>query len=734
MLTATLALVLAAPASAAPASAAPPAAAVAAGAAAVPLTTPAPEDEAEPTPDEEDEPGEPLQVVIDRLTPSTLPANDEEVVVAGTITNVDDGPWSELAVYLLTSPQPITTPDDLDTAVASDPVVEIGERIVTPGLFQTVPDLAPGESTRFRLAVPGRSLLASRAPGVYWLAVHVLGTNEEGRIEGADGRARTFVPHVTDPEARTGLALGLQVRRHVVRAADGTLQFERVWGRQLRGRLDRLVRLARTARAGSAAWPLTWLVDGAVTNAARSLAAGNPAIDLVASGAEVTGPADTPTDEEEAAEQAADDPVARDAARWLTRLSASAQAATVLALPYGDLDVSATTGTSTSAADLVELALDQGRTALAEVDVDSDPVVAPPGGWIAPDALAVLDPDVRVVLGEEALPGEAAPGRTVRSAPRGGGLTTAPAYQDLFGPRPGPVNTALAVRQRVLAAAALRALSPDRQDPLVVLLPPQWEPGKAWRSARFFEGLDVPWLSPVALEDLLDPDAVGSAVVDGEDLVYPEEQAEAELPAYAVAATDQLLDVTRTLEDLLAANDSPTGQQLERQSLLTSSYWSRPFPGVATRRAREAAGRVEDWLSRVSIRGPDFVTMSSERGTIQVTLVNGLDQPITVGLAADASGAPLTLTLPDPVDLPPGGRQAMDIEADVLDIGVHQVTLQPVSETGRPLGEVSTLSVRSSQVGLILWVIMAVGAVTLFGAITVRTIRRVRAARRRRTA
>ena len=50
------------------------------------------------------------------------------------------------------------------------------------------------------------------------------------------------------------------------------------------------------------------------------------------------------------------------------------------------------------------------------------------------------------------------------------------------------------------------------------------------------------------------------------------------------------------------------------------------------------------------------------------------------------------------------------------------------------LGEVSTLSVRSSQVGLILWFIMAGGAVTLFGAITVRTVRRVRAASRRRRA
>jgi hypothetical protein len=677
----------------------------------------------------------PLEVVIERLTPSTLPDRDQQVVVSGRVTNTDDGPWSELAVYLLTSAEPITSAAELDEAVASDPALEIGERIVTPGLFQNVPDLEPGESARFRLEVPGRSLLASRAPGVYWLSVHVLGTNVDGRIEGADGRARTFLPHVPDVEAEADLALGVQVRRHVVRASDGTLEFDQVWRRQLRGRLDRLVRLARSARTGSNAWSLTWLVDGAVTDAARSLAAGDPTVDLVASGAEVTGPAEEPSDEEAAAEEATNDPTARLAERWLARLTAAAQPVDVLALPYGDLDVSAVAGDDTG--DLLEIAFDQAEAALSEIELASQPVVAPPDGYLAPDALAALGPDLRVVLGEQALPPDDS-GDTdqprVLAAPRGGSLTTAPPVEGVWGPEPGPVGSALAVRQRLLADAALHALSDQDDQPLVALLPPMWEPGKAWRAARFFDGLDVPWLSPVSLAGLLDPSVVGSEVARADELAYPDEQAEAEVPAYAVAATEQLLELTRTLEDLLTDSDSPTGQQLERQALLTSSYWSRAFPGVATQRARDAALRVDDWLGRVSIRGPEFVTMSSERGSIQVTIVNGLDQPVTVGLAADASGAPLTLTLPDPVDLPPGGRQAMDIEADVLDIGVHQVTLQPVSETGRPLGEVATLSVRSSQVGLILWFIMAGGAVTLFGAITVRTVRRVRAASRRRRA
>lgn len=696
---------------------------------------------------EGDESATPLRVVIDRLRPSTLPDPDEELVVTGRVTNTDDSTWSDLAVYVLTSAQPMTTREELSEAVSSDPALEIGDRLIDPGLFQKAPDLEPGESTRFRLEVPGRRLMVSREPGVYWLAVHVLGTGREGRIEGADGRARTFLPHIPDVDAGTRLALGAQIRRKVVRTADGRLRFEQLWAKQLgSGRLDRVLRLSAAARveptraAGArppgrptdAGWPLTWLVDGAVVSAAQSLAGGNPRIDLVAEGgAEVTGPGDDPTEDEAAAAAAADDPVAQRAAEWLDRFTRAARGATVLALPYGDLDVSA--AATNGEDDLPTLALDEGRAALQAVDVPAAPVVAPPDGYLAPEAAQAFDPDVRILLAREAL-GEDGPGPTgVLAAPRGGSLTTTPTPQDLFGPTPAPTNAALAVRQRLLADAALHALSADRDTPLVALLPPTWEPGKSWRRARFFDGLDVPWLSGISLATLLDPAAVGSATTRGDDLVYPEEVAATEVPAYAVAATSLLLERSLTLQELITG-DSTAASRLSRQALLTSSYWSRPFPGVATERARDAAMRVDDWLGRVSIRGPEFVTMSSERGSIQVTLVNGLDQPVTVGLAADAGGAPLTLTTPDPVELPPGGRRAMDIEADVLDIGVHQVTLQPVSESGRPLGQAATLSVRSSKVGLILWFIMAGGAVTLFGAITVRTVRRVRSARRRRRA
>lgn len=741
---------------------------------------------------EPEEPEEPLRVVIDRLRPAVVPT-EGDLVVTGTVTNVSESRWTDNKVYLLTSTDPMTTEDEIDDAVASDPDIEIGDRLIDPGLFQVAPDLEPGDSTRFRLVVPARRLLVSGEPGVYWLGIHVLGTDETGRIEGADGRARTLLPLVPD-RATTRLALGMPFRRHVVREADGTLLYDQLWAAQLRsGRLERVRAFAasalpdadedstdpprrprrdgagsgsgsgsgsgggsstgtgagREARGGDSAaareavaddapdgWPLTWLVDGALLDAADSLSAGNPAIDLASDGSnEVTAPDDEPSEEETAARAAEDDPAARAATRWVDRFVADARRTSVLALPYGDLDVSAAAD-GTQGPEIVSIALNQSQSVLSARGVSSAPVVAPPSGYLSPEGLGVLDPDLRVILGRAAIPEdlEDPDDPTVFAAPRGGALTTVPSDEGIWGPGPGRTHSALAVRQRMLAEAAVHALSEDAAEPLVTVLPALWDPGRDWERSEFFDALAAqPWLDGVSLSSVVDPAAVGSVTVRGDDLVYPDEEVLEEVPAYAVAASAALVDRSLTLQDLLT-DDAGLGERVDRQALLTSSVWSRTFPGVATQRARDAVTRVDDWLGGVSIRGPSFITMSSESGTFQVTLVNGLDQAVTVGLSATVSGGPLQLTTPDPVDLPPGGRRPMRIEADATDIGVHQVTLQPVSQTGRALGQTSTLSVRSSKVGMILWFIMAGGGAALFGAITVRTVRRLLARRRRRTA
>jgi hypothetical protein len=690
-------------------------------------------DEPGEEPDEESEeapepavPADPLAMVIDRVTPAVMPQRGR-LVVTGSILNRSETEWTELSVYLLTSTEPITDAAALEEAAASDPRTDVGDRLVDPGLYVDVSDLMPGESTRFRLSVPRSELLVSGAPGVYWLGVHVLGASDGARLEGADGRARTFLPLVPRRTLGTRLALGLQLRRHTVRSPDGRLVGAEQWADDLApsGRLDRLVRLSRSA--GS--WPLTLVVDPALVDAARSVARGNPALGLDgagpaggsaredgAAGGTGSGAGDAPGEE-------AEEPSAstRAAQRWIETFAQEADRRPVLAVPYADLDVSAVL--RYGARELFTRAATISRDLLATLDVESSPVVLAPGGYLAPTALEEVDDATPVVLGTGAVEG-ATPG-SVLERPGGGRVLVAPDAATVRGPGPTGVLSALGVRQRLLADAALHVLSDDSDEPLVRLLPGAWDPGPGWRRARLFASLDQPWLSGTTVTGVLGSPATATL----EEVAYPEAAEDAEVPVGTVRAAEELVDGGVVLEELLTRNEV-VDDLVTRQALTAPSVWSRARPRLAAARARDALGRVEGWLDDVSVRSPAFVTMSSESGTFTVTLVNDLDQPVTVGLRATVTGGRLELQAPDPVELLPNGRGAMRIDATAGDIGVHEVTLQPVTDVGTPVGQETTLSIRSSRVGLILWVVMAAGSGVLLVAIVLRVRKRIRQRRR----
>jgi hypothetical protein len=589
---------------------------------------------------------------------------------------------------------------------------------VDPGLFVDAGDLAPGERTSFRLEVPVDRLGISGAPGVYWLGVQVLGSSDLGRDAAADGRARTFLPLVPERNDGTKLALGLQLRNHTVRASDGRLEYLEGWQATFAegGRLRRLLDLAESAPSDR---PLSLVVDPALVDSARSVVQGNPAIEM-APAAEGDGAGG---DEGGGEGAEGEQPPEEAAAQWIDDFFSEAEGASVFALPYGDLDVSA--ALRHGAPDLLTAAFASSTQLLAEQDVSASPILLPPSGLLAPSAVAALEPALPVVLAPQALVGTPDPSLPVLNRSDGGRILVAPLPEDMWGPFPGDERSALAVRQRLLADAALHALSPARDEPLVRFLPPGWDPGDGWRRARFFQGLDVPWLSSVDVADVLDDLSTAPSVDPDENLDYPDAESDAELPLPAVLSTESLVAQGSIVEELVT-DDSAVDEAIVRQALLTSSVWSRWRPGLAAERAVAARDRVSGWLDEVTVRGPAFVTMSSESGTFQVTIVNGLNQRVTVGLRASVPGDDFQLSTPEPVELAPHSRGAMRIDASSTDIGVHLVTLQPVSREGTPLGQPTQVSIRSSRVGRILWIVMIVGGTALFAAIVLRIWRRVR--------
>jgi hypothetical protein len=673
----------------------------------------------------------PLAVSIESLTPSTVPRSGT-VTVTGEITNRSESVWTDLKVYLFASAEPMTTSEELEEATATPETLEVGGRITAPGLYDEVEDLAPGESTSYTLSVPRGELPFDRA-GVYWLGVHVLGTNEEGRLEGADGRARTFIASMAPGGPRTSLAVVVPLREEVARRSDGRLVRVGAWNRLL-GEDGRLARLLGLARTGSGV-PLTWVVDPAVLEAARSLAEGNPAFDLA--------PTDEPTPDEPTPEESpspedivtespgpvdgggSDDPSdevsrvaaeAQQAADWLTDFTDLGRQQTVLTLPYGDVDVA--TLLRGEFGDTYDRAVELGSLTMADLDLDTRPVVAPPDGLLPNAALWKLDPRTSLMLSEGAVDTEA----TKVRLSRGHEAIVSSDVARVGGPTPTPAFDALALRQRILGEAAVHALSETTSQPLVVPVPERWNPGADWEDAAFFDGLDVPWLR---LVDVPYAAAVSAADDHEGSLAYPRRARRSEIPVANVLATQELNVAGSILSDLLTRNDS-VDEEVGRAAMLGSSTTARSRPHRALVRTRGISEEVHNRLRRVYVEGSPLVTMSSETGNFSVTVINGLREPVTVGIDVETGSEDLAIRAPDLVSLGPGQRASVRLTAVATGTGVHSVRIVPTTEDGRPLGRSTRVKVRSSQVGLVIWLIMGTGGIVFVAAIGARIVRRVR--------
>jgi hypothetical protein len=663
----------------------------------------------------EDDAPSPLTVTLEQLTPSTIPAKGR-VVLAGTIRNDSSELWSAVNVHPFISETPMTTRDELAAAAASDPAPEVGTRLFKDGQFAPIGDLLPGQSAPFRISLPARDLPISGAPGVYWIGVHALGQDTAGRDGVADGRARTFIPLV-DPKARGSVALVVPVRERVRRDRIGKLLDTSDWSAALAddGRLERIAGLLDSAGGV----PATMLVDPAVIDAVASIAGDNPELSLGPPGSTTKSPSPSPSPSPSQASGDAS-PASRtvdrldatdraNATRWLAQLKTASTLQTVLGLGYADPDTAALARQRPS---LIGLAAKESATAFEQLGIEAVPTVAPASGWLDDEALPSVPPGTMVLVSDHAAPRTRSHWRT-------------PEDQDLVfsddqaadgGPGPTPALDALAVRQRIVSDAALRALDGTRA-PMVVELPPGWDPGPSWQSADFFSGLTLPWLDLVRI-DRASPE--NTPTFDAA-LGYPAAERRAEVGPANVSATRSLVSTGTVLGQLLRSTNDVRRTLIGIALEAVSSHARRdPARARAEVLATDTAMRAR--LGKVSVIGTDFVTLSGGSGTLTVTLVNDLDQPVTVGIEPRSSSPDVRIHTPKPLEMAPGQRTVLRLKATASSIGVHEVTLTPVTTEGTELGTSLTFSLRTSQVGRLIWGVLMGGAALL----VVMILRRIR--------
>lgn len=687
---------------------------------------------------------EPLQLTLDQLSPLAIPRRGA-LVVSGVVTNTSSDVWTDIGLYPLTSPAPMTTPAELSEALASDPALPVGDRITSLGPLDVIDRLEPGDSAPYTLRVPRRLLQITGEQGVYWFAVQALGAVDGVRDEGAvaDGRVRTFVPLISPRERRSvALSLVVPLRRTLAFRADGRVADVEGWAADLSpdGRLSRMLAIGENSPQ-----PITWLVDPAVIQAVAQIADHNPGYNLgdfdaaaaaapssstdPSTGSEDPSPGGDPSEQpappQQVAPRGATDEQAKVADTWLRTFRSVVAGDELLALPFGDLDVAAA---STLDPDTYALARAAGSDVLKSLDLVARPAVAPLSGTLPADALPMLDPQDLVLLTPGALTeidgsGSAyAAAESMRVADRL--IVRSPWVPE--GPAPGDPRMVVGTRQLLAAEAALTLIGrPDDPRPsLTFQLPSTWEIADA---APLFAGWsEQSWLTLRGL----DGNAATAPSTDG-PLTYPDRQIDRQLDPAAFSAAHELHRRVDVLGAVLL-DDQGLAPQIARSSLAALSYADRNTPYVS----RLGTAATTDWLNRqfdrITVTVPRSLLVPGKAGRLPVSVRNGLNHTVRVKVAATGDttmSAPATQAL----ILGPGESLSPVLQVNASGIGIHYLTVDVADVDGNTLTSSRPVPVRSTvRVGGIVWAIMGVGAALLFTAIAIRLSRRFLAWRRTR--
>jgi len=643
-------------------------------------------------------------VTIEQLRPSSL-VPGEPVVVSGTVTNLDPHRWKDLQAFLVVDSAPMTTREELDALLASPADSYNGDRIGarpgdedTKGLYDNdISPLAPGASTRYEVSVPYSELNLTGTPGVYTVSIHVLGERvDQGRLDGADGRARTLVPHLDEEQDATGLSVVIPLHYPLERAADGAytdldeLIDSVSYGGLLRNRLD-LIPAASTAQA-------TLMVDPALIDALSDTAAG------------VTGPPVPGADDRRRAEEDADstadtaDQVA--AEEFLSRLELAATRSNVLVEPYGQADLTALEERPRLR---LQRTLERVEQRVFEGFALPGEAVVRPAGELVPTALDRIARRRLVLVSSDQVErwtaGDGPRGLVLDEEGRRVPVLVADAALEAGGPAPGPSDGPLQLRQRVLAEAALQSVAGE--PPGLLFLPSEdWDPGPGTLGADLFDQLDTPWTYPASLPSLDGPGA--RARIRAADV-----RAAPPLPPYVLRTAAALRRRAKIYESVTGTRDTLV-PYYEQAAALALSSKLRSDPENARRLALESRAMVDAQLDLITVEGPEFVTLSSDAGFFPITLTNGLDHPVTVGAVISDDDGLLTVVEVEPQLLEPRSQVTLTVSVEAPSVGVTTVKVRLVTESGLRFGDRAAFPLRSSMVGTVIWYAMgAVGAFIL---------------------
>jgi hypothetical protein len=698
--------------------------------------------------------------------------------VTGRVVNVGDRPITKLGVRL-----------QRDEPLASDyaALAAVDQAPEAPHVTRFSPlrnDLGPGQSTPFELDVPLRGgaeleSLQISEPGVYPLLVNLNGKPDFG------GTARLasvplLLPVLGLPPAGRGAPPGPAVQRPAKPvpftvvwplaaqpARVPTAPGEPITIRSTDAKTDPMAtELAPGGRLDGLLGALEQVVPPGSPLAGSVCVAVDPllleTVNGMIGGYRVAHPAGI-----------SQGSGAQDARSWLDRLRRVVQGRCVLPLPYADpdmvalsrggltelealatatgvrlvtdlLQVQPLTGISWPAGGMLDERTLADLTALKYKDVllepraissetPADDVVGLAGGGGSDETTAgglIMDPLLTSALSPGALSGQDT--QSLGGASGGALATTASDASDGNTVATSPADTPGAMAaQDALGALTFRAAFDPTPGAVLMAPPHRWQAsGKEatalLRTAR--ELVESGFLVPRALPALADAPPAGPAVA----VSYPPQAAAAQIPADVTANAKRALDVLR---DLQASTVRDATANLEPADLLdplrlgllrgVSSAW-RGQPSRAEQTSDEVRRQLDELRYAVRIvPSPGPYTLASSDSPLLITVSNGLPLGVQVQLSISqtaglrAGGVGLQL-------VPARSTRQFVIPAEVSRAGPFSVNAGLSTPAGTPLGQPSTLQLRSTAFGTITIALTAGAGAVLVVLVGRRILRRVR--------
>lgn len=649
-------------------------------------------------------------LAISTLDPD-VGARGKRLHAAGVVLNTGTLRLSDLVVNLRLSETPLSSRAEL-AAVAAGRTDSRQGQVVSSQRLPT--RLRPGERAGFDLGVALSDVSFLGSFGVHVLTVEVRASSTFGF--GRVGVVRSFLPWAPDPREyrATGFSwlwpVGSRPRKLAQANAfvDDGLAEELAPG-------GRLARLVSAGQQIAAKLPVSWVVDPTVLDDARAMTAESYTYAAPGSGKQVKG-----------AGGAA-------AAQWLEQIKAATLDQSVVTLPYGDPDLAALRRAGLTG-DLTRAHL-EGANVTADVlgGTPTSDIAWPASGFADTATLAALRKDgfTAVLLSADAVP----PAEPPNATPTGrANLRTAsgPATALLYDPTlartlapPGAASPVLSARRFLAETAMITAETPSvgRTRKILIAPPRQWAPGPEFLDRIVAATLAAPWIGGVDLDALRSaaPPELARA-----RLRYPQSVRAAELSSTYVGAVKDMVSDIALFAAVLSAPALLVAPLDHAVFRLESAWWRGRDEQRGDRLSLER--RHLTALRELIKVSPGSYTFGSRSGTIPVTVVNGLDQDVTVRIELIPRNAKLSVdnTSVEPTPIGANRKVQLPVAASARASGRVAVETQLLTPAGLRYDNQSVdLNVNITQFGTAaLFVTMgAAGVLLLVGA--ARVARRV---------